>query len=191
MSYNCGNLILIFVYAFRYDPSVFTIRAGTNDRFQGGVLVKVAEIITHSEYGNFLNDVALLRVEKPFIWSDNIKPIPLATTEVPSGQEVIISGWGRIKHGGDLPQHLQWNVLTAISRTECKEKIGMDSDSLICLAHEPNNGACNGDSGGPAMYNGEVVGIAGFVYGGCGSAYPDGYAKVFYHFDWIKAHSDL
>lgn len=153
--------------------------------------MRIAEIITHEHYGNFLNDVALLRLEEPIIFSDNIQPIPLATSEVPVGEKVIISGWGRIKQGGDLPQKLQWNQLTAISRNECKELIDMDSDSLICLAHKSNNGACNGDSGGPAVYNGEVVGIAGFVYNGCGSSYPDGYAKVFYHADWIKHHSDL
>lgn len=104
------------------------------------------------------------------------------------GEQVIISGWGRIKQNGDIPQKLQWNLLSAISRAECKEKINWDSDALICLAHEPNNGACNGDSGGPALYNDEVVGIAGFVYTGCGTAYPDGYASVFYHADWIKYH---
>lgn len=170
----------------RYEPSVFTIRAGTTDRFQGGVLVKVIEVITHENYGNFLNDVALLRTSEPFIFSENIQPVRLASAEVPVGEKVIISGWGRVKQNGDIPQKLQWNLLTSISRSECKEKINWDSDALICLAHEPNNGACNGDSGGPALYNDEVVGIAGFVYTGCGTSYPDGYAKVFYHVDWIK-----
>lgn len=154
-------------------------------------MVKVSEVITHEDYGNFLNDVALLRVTEPFIYSDNIKAIPLATSEVPVGSPVIISGFGRVKNGGDIPQKLQWNTLTAISRSECRDKINMDSDTLICLGHAANNGACNGDSGGPAIYNGEVVGIAGFVYGGCGTSYPDGYAKVFYHHKWIKDHSDL
>ncbi|XP_061398821.1 serine protease SP24D-like [Musca vetustissima] len=176
---------------YTYPASVFTVRAGSNDRFQGGVLVRVAEVITHEDYGNFLNDVALLRLEEPLIYSKNIQPIALATAEVPPGAPVIISGFGRIKHGGDIPQKLQWNTLTAITRSECKRLINWDSDALICLAHEANNGACNGDSGGPAVYNGEVVGIAGFVYGGCGNIYPDGYAKVYYHRDWIKEHSDL
>uniref|UniRef100_A0A1L8EAB9 Putative serine protease sp24d-like protein n=2 Tax=Haematobia irritans TaxID=7368 RepID=A0A1L8EAB9_HAEIR len=176
---------------YTYDPKVFTIRVGSNDRFQGGVIVYVAEIITHEDYGNFLNDVALLRLTEPLIYSNNIQPIPLASAAVPVGSDVIISGFGRIKHNGDLPQKLQWNTLKAISRSECKEKINMDSETLICLGHAADNGACNGDSGGPAMYNGEVVGIAGFVYGGCGSSYPDGYANVFYHRDWIIKHSDL
>lgn len=36
------------------------------------------------------------------------------------------------------------------------------------------------------MYNGKVMGVAGFVIGGCGSSYPDGYAEVAYHYDWIE-----
>jgi len=54
-----------------------------------------------------------------------------------------------------------------------------------------DNGACNGDSGGPAVYNNQLVGVAGFVVDGCGSTYPDGYARVFYFKEWIKNHSDV
>lgn len=167
------------------------MRAGSTDRLRGGVLVNVKSIIAHEDYGNFLNDVALLRLSQPLILSKNIQPIRLATKEVPSGSSVIISGWGRVKPGGDIPRELKWNTLSAISRSECQEAINWDSDALICLAHTPNNGACHGDSGGPALYEGEVVGIAGFVTGGCASENPDGYAKVFYHVDWIKKHAEL
>ncbi|XP_037942524.1 serine protease SP24D-like [Teleopsis dalmanni] len=206
-SHNCGGSIITRNYIltaahcagttnangtyYTYDPSLLTIRAGSNDRLSGGVLIRVAAVVAHESYGNFLNDVALLKLAEPLIYSKNIQPINIASSETPAGQEVIISGWGRLKQGGDLPQKLQWNTLTAISRSECKEKINWDSDALICLGHAANNGACNGDSGGPAMYNNEVVGIAGFVYGGCGTNNPDGYAKVYYHRDWIKKHSDL
>uniref|UniRef100_A0A1A9WAU4 Peptidase S1 domain-containing protein n=1 Tax=Glossina brevipalpis TaxID=37001 RepID=A0A1A9WAU4_9MUSC len=174
-----------------HDPKTLTVRAGSIDRFMGGVLVRVGEIVAHENYGKFLNDVALLRLEEPLIFSKFIQPIPLASIDVQPGENVTISGWGRLEQGGDIPRHLQWNTLTVISRSECKTQIGFNTDALVCLAHAIDNGACNGDSGGPATYNGEVIGIAGFVHGGCGSKYPDGYAKVYYHVDWIKKHSDL
>ncbi|KAH8387375.1 hypothetical protein KR093_006698, partial [Drosophila rubida] len=174
-----------------YPASNLNIRAGSNDRLSGGVLVQVVEIIVHEDYGNFLNDLAVLRVEKPFIFSDNIQPISLPSENTPADADIIISGWGRLTHGGDLPRYLQWNTLTSISLDKCQELIKYGYPSMLCLLHPADNGACNGDSGGPAHYKGEVVGIAGFVYGGCGNVYPDGYARVYHFNDWIKAHTDL
>lgn len=40
-------------------------------------------------------------------------------------------------------------------------------------------------SGGPAIADGKLVGVANFVVGGCGSKYPDGYAKVSFFKNWI------
>ncbi|XP_016954426.1 serine protease SP24D-like [Drosophila biarmipes] len=169
----------------------FTIRAGSNDRFSGGVLHQVAEVIVHEGYGNFLNDVALLRLETPLIFSSSIQPIDLPTADTPADVDVIISGWGRIKHQGDLPRYLQFNTLKSISTEQCEELIDFGFEGELCLLHVVDNGACNGDSGGPAVYNNQLVGVAGFVVGGCGSTYPDGYARVFYFKDWIKQHSDV
>ncbi|XP_016954423.1 serine protease SP24D [Drosophila biarmipes] len=168
-----------------------TIRAGSNDRLSGGVLVQVAEVIVHEEYGNFLNDVALLRLETPLILSSNIQPIDLPTADTPADVDVIISGWGRIKHQGDLPRYLQYNTLKSISLDRCDELIGWGVQSELCLIHEANNGACHGDSGGPAIYNNQVVGVAGFVWSACGTSYPDGYARVHFHNDWIRKNSDV
>ncbi|XP_017125862.1 serine protease SP24D [Drosophila elegans] len=169
----------------------FTIRAGSNDRFSGGVLHQVAEVIVHEEYGSHRNDVALLRLETPLILSSSIKPIDLPTADTPADVDVVISGWGRLKHQGDVPRYLQYNTLKSISLDKCDELIGWGIQSELCLLHEANNGACNGDSGGPAVYNNQVVGVAGFVWSACGTSFPDGYARVHFHNDWIRKNSDL
>lgn len=169
-----------------YAPKDLNVRAGSNDRFSGGVINQVVEVIVHEEYGNFLNDLALLRLETPFIYSSSIQAIALPKQNTPDDADIIISGWGRLTHGGDLPRYLQWNTLKSLSRDECQQRINYGQPNILCLIHEPNNGACNGDSGGPAHYNNEIVGIAGFVYGGCGSSNPDGYARVYSFVDWIN-----
>lgn len=40
-------------------------------------------------------------------------------------------------------------------------------------------------SGGPAIADGKLIGVANFVVGGCGSSFPDGYAKVSFFKSWI------
>lgn len=165
---------------------MFKVRVGSINRLAGGKIMDITKVTVHPKYGNFLNDVAVLTLSQPIVESETVKIIKLASAEVPVGKEVTISGWGRLTTEGVLPAYLQHNNLVAITTDECDKTIGMGYDSLICLAHQPDNGACNGDSGGPATYNKELVGVAGFVYGGCGSSFPDGYAKVFYHKEWIS-----
>lgn len=176
---------------FRYPPEYLTIRAGSTERLQGGDLRKVVKVVMHENYNGSNNDIALLEIDLPLIFSKNIQAIPLATEEVPAGEPVVISGWGRLWQGGDIPYKLQWNTLVSLSKAQCLRKILQSSDGLICLDHAADNGACNGDSGGPAVYGGKLVGVANFVVVKCGSDRPDGYAKVSYHLDWIKANSDV
>ncbi|XP_062141703.1 serine protease SP24D-like [Drosophila sulfurigaster albostrigata] len=171
--------------------SLLSIRAGTLDRFSGGMLINVEEVHVHDQYNSFWFDVAVLKLAQPLIFSSQLAPIPLATEDTPANSDVIISGWGRLTTGGDVPRTMQWNTLSAISKLSCALSIAVYRDDMLCLAHTSGNGACNGDSGGPAIFNGELVGIAGFVVGGCGSSSPDGYAKVFYHRDWIIQHANL
>lgn len=161
------------------------VRVGSTNRLAGGELYDVQQVIVNQKYDNFLNDVAIVVLAKPLTLSPYVSIIELADEEVPAGETVRISGWGRLTQGGILPVKLQYNDLKAITKEECKNRIKWNEDSLLCLDHPKDNGACNGDSGGPATYKGKVVGIAGFVYGGCGSSNPDGYAKVYYHKKWI------
>ncbi|XP_075157383.1 serine protease SP24D-like [Haematobia irritans] len=169
-----------------YPAEEFTIRAGTTNRIAGGIIVQVKRIVVHPNYLIY-NDLALLELDEELVLSDKIQPIEMFEGEVPAGSDVIISGWGLTEHAGaSLPINMQWYTVTALSKLGCSSKIGFYSDALICLDHPSGAGACNGDSGGPATYDGKLVGVAGFVILRCGTSRPDGYAKVAHNIDWIR-----
>ena len=50
----------------------------------------VAKIISHEKYGNFLNDIALIKLAEPLELSDAIKPIELQREEVPDNEAKFI-----------------------------------------------------------------------------------------------------
>lgn len=185
--YFSFNKRIIVVLLHSYPAEDFSIRAGSNNRIAGGVLRDVKRVIVNQEHKDFLNDLALLELTEPLVFNEKINKIDLLEVEIPTGEEVIISGWGLLKTNGDhLPISLQYNTVKALTTSQCKRKVLSWSDSLLCLSHPKGAGACNGDSGGPAAYNGKLAGVAGFVITGCGSSRPDGYAKVSSHLSWIK-----
>ncbi|XP_064555898.1 serine protease SP24D-like [Drosophila montana] len=174
-----------------YPANWINVRAGSTSRLTRGKIHNIVQIVVHESFGNFLNDVSVMLVQTPFSWTDRTLPIALPTKNTPGGVNVTISGWGRLYTGGPMPFNLKWNTLKSLTLDECESSIGWGKESLLCLSHKVDNGACNGDSGGPALYDNELVGVAGFVVDGCDSNYPDGYARVYYHIDWIKKHTDL
>ncbi|KAI8127782.1 Serine protease SP24D [Lucilia cuprina] len=171
--------------------SMMTIRAGSREVNSGGIIVGVSKVIVHPDYKNFNNDIAVIKLSKPLELSGSIQPIALAKQNPKSGVKVVTSGWGRLRTGGDTPQILQFNTLTSISNAECKRRIGNVATSILCLGHTNGNGVCNGDSGGPAVYNNQLVGVTNFIVGGCGSNAPDGYASVAFFSSWIRNNTDL
>lgn len=177
----------------RYPAEYFSIRAGSVNRIAGGVIHDVEKVIIHEEHGtNLVNDLALLKLKTPLEYTDKIKPIELVTEPIADGSTIVLSGWGLQKtNGPKLPVPLQFVDVKTLSTADCKKKIGTWADSILCLSHPKGEGACNGDSGGPAAYEGKLAGVAGFVTGiisKCGSSRPDGYAKVSSHIEWIRSH---
>lgn len=167
-------------------PSQISVLAGTTNLFKGGVRRNVARCTPHELYGDFHNDIGLLELEKAFQLSRSIATIALRRSILPGGSTVTISGWGRLFNYGPLSTVLQYNRATSLADLECALETGF-STGLVCLKSPIKNGACNGDSGGPAVYNNELVGVANFIYDGCGSARPDGYAKVLDFIPWIES----
>ncbi|XP_053949100.1 trypsin alpha-3-like [Anastrepha ludens] len=177
-----------------YPVTKLMVRAGITQVYKGGVIVGIAQIRRHPQYlspSSINGDIALLRLTRPLTFSDRIKAIPLARADPPTGAAVIISGWGRTSADGPPATQLQYNTLRPITNAECRKYFSDVPQTVLCLAHTPGNGACYGDSGGPAIYNGNLVGVANFIIYRCGLSVPDGYAKISSFRNWLRQNSDV
>ncbi|XP_061398828.1 trypsin delta-like [Musca vetustissima] len=203
-SFTCGGSIISSNYVvtaahcvssgIRPRPipaSRLNVRVGSRFYNSGGEVVGISEVKIHPSYRRSDNDIALLKLSKPLEFSDNIKNITIARKAPADGTAVVTSGWGLLRNSGSTPNELQYTTMTALSHTNCRRRLWTVSGTVLCLAPRNGNGVCGGDSGGPAVYNNELVGVTNFVVGGCGSRFPDGYANVAYHYSFIKNNSDL
>nr|XP_019539612.2 serine protease SP24D-like [Aedes albopictus] len=162
-----------------------TVYAGSASLEEGGQVFKIAKAFAHENYGDSKNDIALLLLDGQFKFDDTVNKIDLFSGELKHGDTVVISGYGR--EGTELPasKHLKYNSMSVQDDEVCQFLMAQTGPGLICLNNEPDNGACMGDSGGPAVFQNKLVGVANFVLNECGTIYPDGYAKVAFYRDWI------
>ncbi|XP_062549999.1 serine protease SP24D-like [Armigeres subalbatus] len=162
-----------------------TVYAGSASLEEGGQMFKVLKAFPHEKYEDSKNDIALLLLNDEFIFDDTVQKIDMFSGELQHGDEVVISGYGRT--GTELPasNQLKFNTMLVQDDEVCEFLMASTGPGLICLNNEANNGACMGDSGGPAAFEGQLVGVANFVLNECGTVYPDGYAKVAFYRDWI------
>lgn len=90
-----------------------------------------------------MNDIAVMRLERPLNFTNSIQPIKLLSKEIPTGGNVTISGWGKVSNIGGISDRLKFNTLQAIAEKECAKNTGINHKGLICLGHKIGNGACN------------------------------------------------
>lgn len=108
-------------------------------------------------------DVAILRLATP---SPNIPAMAILQAEPPAGAEVILVGYG-CRHLSALSQGAMSRADNA--RTWGKARvIRVDEPALYMEAtqratHAPS--LCPGDSGGPVLYRGQVIGVLAVVHG--------------------------
>nr|XP_049698918.1 trypsin, alkaline C-like [Helicoverpa armigera] len=178
------------------DVSNWKVCVGSSYRSSGGVIHNVRAIRVHENYEELenTNDIAIMAMVEPFIFNNNVRQasIPIHGLEFDHNIECTLVGWGALQPGGLRNDKLELTKLVTIGQHDCTQKYGTISkviqNSMICAVRVDNGGSagCKGDSGGPLIYNGVVVGIVSFGVSCQNPDFPGVYTKVSHYNDWIK-----
>ncbi|KUF84943.1 Hyaluronan-binding protein 2 [Phytophthora nicotianae] len=131
--------------------------------------IKVVEGYRHPLYNNdnHLYDVGLLKLEK----SSTQKTSPLCADDGSDnkvGTMATVLGWG-VTEDRKSSLTLQEVNVRVISNAECNKRYrNRITEGMICAGNGNGKDSCNGDSGGPLLANGVVVGIVSWG-GKCGT----------------------
>ncbi|XP_052689815.1 uncharacterized protein LOC128167886 isoform X2 [Crassostrea angulata] len=150
-----------------------------------------------------LQDIALLKLERPAVLSDYVNVICLdVDNSFPPGTPCVAAGWGQNKlvgTGVKLPLHAEIPIIHPQDCDDRYRRLPADhfakasvsiQDSVLCAATEQGGkDSCWGDSGGPLVCRrGDHWTQVGIVSIGldCGDVnFPGIYSKVSFYVDWI------
>jgi secreted trypsin-like serine protease len=161
----------------------------------------VDRIVIHPDYNpdTYENDIALIRLKSPLVYSASIQPIFLPSAHPTRGETAMITGWGNQSASEDVyTPDLQKAQVTIGDDSFCLGRYdAYSSDKMMCAFDDPgyNIDTCQGDSGGPlAVINAgrwELHGITSFGRDCAVNTYPGVYAETFYYVDWIQTSTDV
>ncbi|XP_055371990.1 trypsin alpha-3-like [Condylostylus longicornis] len=186
------NAVLTAAHCTNYSKKIiqtFKVRAGSSYWARDGILVNVEKIIQHYHFDSltYENDIAILILSSILPFSKYISPISLATQLRPSGTYGSVMGWGLKNERGISPSQI-FNIvdIPLIDLKQC-QNIYYTSNlekGVICAGYlSGGKDACNMDSGGPLIENGELIGIISLGVGCARPNRPGVYTDIVYkHF---------
>ncbi|XP_023252097.1 complement factor D-like [Seriola lalandi dorsalis] len=163
----------------------------------------ILEIYNHPNFNlaNYDNDIALIKLDRPFAASDAVGVVEFLRaggTNPTVDEEVESAGWGALDDLGSRPDKLKEVEVDVFSSDLCSraDYYGYKFTTNMICAHrlcpkpcaKPNRkeDTCDGDSGGPLLFNGTVVGITSNGGGKCGQLRKPGiYTIVSHYTEWI------
>ncbi|XP_046473613.1 uncharacterized protein [Neodiprion pinetum] len=209
--YQCGGAlvndmwIISAAHCFYHTQSEYWVaRIGTTRRGSFASpheqLIHVNRIILHPDYIDigFINDISLLKLERPVVFSDYVRPVCLPKTEPKGGEICKVTGWGQLfELGRVFPDTLQEVELPVMSTDECRRRtlflpLYKITSGMLCAGlKDGGRDACLGDSGGPLVCpesNNKYTlqGITSNGYGCARPGRPGIYTKVHSYVPWIE-----
>ena len=164
------------------------VRLGSLNNTSGGQVIQIAQKIVHPSYNtsniNAGNDIALLRLQTAV---SGITPVTRSTTTPATNTSIRLFGWGQTtpqqsQNAGQTSVMKQLDTMVIASSSCANYKAGD-----LCISGTTSQTACYGDSGGPAVVSGQLVGATSRAGGNnttCGTTNVL-YTNLVYFKAWI------
>ncbi|XP_038670274.1 anionic trypsin-1-like [Scyliorhinus canicula] len=154
-------------------------------------LIRVESIYWNQKYDyqTLDNDIMLVKLERPVMMTDSIRPVQLPTECPLPYTQCVVSGWGNIYSDSVfMPDALRCVKVPLMNDAACKSAYpGLITSNMICAGYmEGGKDACNGDSGGPLVCDGILQGIVSWGRGCALKDSPGVYTKVCAFLPWIN-----
>ncbi|KAM3475625.1 hypothetical protein MY5147_003637 [Beauveria neobassiana] len=196
------NLVLTAAHCLVHEhPRSLRIAAGSHSYHKRAVTRGVAKGIIHADHDGKkrINDVALIRLRRPFKLTDTVRTVELSQRQqIDGGTNVTVYGWGYTSypHQKRIPklQVLHRNIVdTAACNDAYVEYNGKNvTDNQLCTQTQ-GQGTCWGDSGGPLVWiddDGKEYQVGIVSWGvSCAREWPDIATKVSSYLKWIEDNS--
>ncbi|XP_053162259.1 vitamin K-dependent protein C isoform X2 [Hemicordylus capensis] len=170
---------------------------------EGVQIVVVDKIFAHENYSDITsdNDIAMLHLPNPVVFSKSTLPICLPTKKLAEqelmreGTPTVVTGWGNQNEAPGQANYssvLQYIDIPVVSRNDCvSAMINGVSENMLCAGIQGDKrDSCNGDSGGPMVTKFKdtwfLIGLVSWGEEGCGKLDNFGvYTKVSQFLEWI------
>ncbi len=177
------------------DPEAVGVLAGAHHKRTEGEVLPVTRILLHPAYGQgggIANDIALLRLDKDYMYSRIEMLTPDRLDLAAPGTMGTVIGWGLTSDRGEDSDVLKKLEAVIISNEECQTHLDDDIlDSNICSGKQGSSEAtCHGDSGGPLMvpYRGRWIQVGIVSFGTSVCYQPTAFARVSALIDYPREH---
>jgi secreted trypsin-like serine protease len=157
------------------------IRVGSNDHTSGGTVVGISRRV-----GSPSGDVGLLKLSTAVSYA----PVSIAANSPSRGAAIKLMGWGVASENGEPPKLLKELNTQVIADSGCRSDDILGSKE-ICVKVTTRSTACFGDSGGPALVEGQLVGADSRGGDACGDSGGEIYGDLVAQRSWIRSMTGI